>query len=73
VPTPSVPTPSVPTPSVPTPSPAGHCTVDPNTRVSCGSISSREACQESPGGCCWSQVPITALWCFKPANASFVY
>lgn len=68
-PTPAPPTPAPPTPAAPTPVPAGKCTVDPGERVQCGPTSSKSLC-EAAGECCWSQTPITGLWCFKPKPAS---
>jgi hypothetical protein len=69
-PVPPAPTPGppTPTPAPPAPTPAGQgCNdVPPNDRFPCGgrTYTSEAACKAAPGNCCWSQQPITAVWCF---------
>jgi cerevisin len=69
-PTPASPTPGPtppPTPSPPAPTPAQGCAAVTN-RFPCGgrSILNKAQCLAASGNCCWSQDPITAVWCFDP-------
>ena len=71
VPTPSAPTPApapVPTPGPsppsPTPPPDPSCDVSPSDRQPCDGRVILNQAQCVDAGCCWSQQPITAVWCY---------
>jgi cathepsin L len=63
------PPPTPPTPPPPTPAPGPNCNVTPDARMLCGGkeILNQAAC-EAAGNCCWSQEPITSIWCYNPAS-----
>jgi murein tripeptide amidase MpaA len=69
-PAPPAPTPGPPTPTppAPAPTPAGQgCNdIPPADRFPCGGRTyvTEAACKAAPGNCCWSQQPITGIWCF---------
>ena len=66
------PSPPAPTPSPKPKPPSSQCDVQPDDRQEC---TARPITTEGPckaAGCCWSQVPITGLWCFKPNNATMM-
>jgi hypothetical protein len=71
--TPAAPTPA-PKPTAPTtPSPTNdRCTIDPDSRMECdaGFFADKDSCLQH--NCCWSQVPITSIWCYQP-KPSYYY
>jgi subtilisin family serine protease len=77
-PTPPTPPPTPPPPTPPTPAPTKAPTyacsaVPARERYPCGGRTyvSEAACASAPGNCCWSQDPITAIWCYDaPASGS---
>lgn len=69
----STPTPApAPTPPTLTPAPTtaapttDKCTIDATDRDVCGAgfFDDKDACLQHD--CCWSQVPITSIWCYQP-------
>jgi subtilisin family serine protease len=71
-PTPVTPAPPTPSgPPAPTPGGAGCDSILSGNRFPCGgkTYTSKSACLAAPGNCCWSQEPITAIWCFNPESA----
>jgi hypothetical protein len=68
-PPPTPPTPAPPPTPPPTPAPGPNCTVPPDDRMLCdGKTILTEAACKAHGGCCWSQEPITSIWCYNPAS-----
>jgi cerevisin len=67
-PAPPVPTPP-PTPAPPAPTPVQGCAAV-TDRFPCGgrTILTEAQCKAASGNCCWSQDPITAIWCFDPPS-----
>lgn len=69
--TPAAPTPA-PKPTAPTKTPPpspDKCAVDPDDRMECASGFFADKSDCLANSCCWSQVPITSIWCYQPSSA----